>query len=425
MPVSPRRGRLALTVQRVRTEPGLLRNAVVVLALIVIAGVVGGIILGNQRFVPPWSDRLVISAEFPATPGISPANGQEVRIAGVNVGDITDAEVTRQGKVRLTLSVEHGHRLYENASLLLRPKSPLNEMYVAISPGGPPAREVGANHVFPIESTERPIQVDEVLRHLDDNAQRMLTSLLAESDTALTSARIALPGGLDATRQVANDLRPVAEQLARRKELIRRLVTSVGQIAHAVGGDDQRLRTLVASLQTTLRTFGGRAPQVDQTLAELPGLVDQLRHSTNKVRNLSDQLDPTLRNLARASDAFPTAMRELRGTTDRLDTVVDTADPFLDAAKPVLADLRPFAAHLDEALPELRAATKPLDPVTDALLPYLPDVAAFTVQTRSLLSLQDANSGILRAAVPISSHFPPPTLGPNNGIKPITVPGAR
>ncbi|GAA5162000.1 hypothetical protein GCM10023321_46950 [Pseudonocardia eucalypti] len=118
-------------------------------------------------------------------------------------------------------------------------------------------------------------------------------------------------------------------------------------------------------------------------------------------------------------------MRELRGTTDRLDTVVDTADPFLDAAKPVLADLRPFAAHLDEALPELRAATKPLDPVTDALLPYLPDVAAFTVQTRSLLSLQDANSGILRAAVPISSHFPPPTLGPNNGIKPITVPGAR
>lgn len=425
MPVSPRRTRLAVTLQRIRTEPGLLRNTVVVIALIVIAGVVGGIILGNQRFVPPWSDRLVVAAEFPAAPGISPANGQEVRIAGVNVGDVTDAEVTPEGKVRLTLTVQRGHRLYENASLLLRPKSPLNEMYVAISPGGPPAREVGAGHIFPISSTERPIQIDEVLQHLDDNAQRMLTSLLAESDVALTSARTELPTGLDATRAVANDLRPVAEQLALRKELLRRLVTSIGQIAHAVGGDDQRLRTLVAGLHTTLRSFGTHAPQVDQTLAELPGLVDQLRRSTSKVRDLSDQLDPTLRNLERASDAFPAAMRELRGTSDRLDTVVNSADPFLDVAKPVLADLRPFARDLDSALPQLRAATKRLDPVTDTLLPYLPDVAAFTVQTRSLLSLQDANSGILRAVVPVSPRTLPPALGPNNGVKPITVPGTR
>jgi len=69
--------------ERVRTEPGLARNTVVVVALIAIAGVVGGVILGNQRFVAPWSNRFVVTADFAAAPGISPGNGQEVRVANV------------------------------------------------------------------------------------------------------------------------------------------------------------------------------------------------------------------------------------------------------------------------------------------------------------------------------------------------------
>jgi phospholipid/cholesterol/gamma-HCH transport system substrate-binding protein len=415
---------MARAVDRVRTEPGLLRNTIAVAALITIAGVVGGIMLSNQRLVTPWSSRLVVTADFPAAPGISPGNGQEVRIAGVNVGDITAAEVGPNGQARLELSLQPGHHLYQNATLVLRPKSPLNEMYVTINPGGPPAPEAGSGYAFPVSNTERPIQVDELLGHLDDNAQQMLTSLLAESDVALTSARADLPSGLDATRTVANDLRPVAQQLAMRKELIRRLITSVGQIARAMGGDDQRLRTLVAGLQTTLRSLGGHEPQIDQTLAQLPGLVDQLKRSSSAVQGLSDQLDPTLRNLQHASDDLPTALRDVRGTADKLDGVVDAATPFLAAARPVVADLRPFSDELTTALPELHAATERLDPVTNALLPYLPDLAAFTIQTRSIVSLEDGAGGILRATAPISFHTAPPVLGgTNNGIRPIPLPG--
>jgi phospholipid/cholesterol/gamma-HCH transport system substrate-binding protein len=263
--------------------------------------------------------------------------------------------------------------------------------------------------------------VDEVLNHLDDNGQRMLTSLLAESDVALTTARADLPAGLDATTAVANHMRPVAEQLAQRKELIRRLITALGQIAQAVGGDDQRVRTLAAGLQTTVHSFGTHQPQVDQTLAELPGLLAELKRSTDAVHGLSDQLDPTLHNLADASDRFPEALHDLRGTADKLDAVVGAAEPFLQAAQPVVADLRPFAGELSIALPELHAVTQRLDPMTNALLPYLPDLAAFTVQTRSIVSLEDSNNGVLRATAPYSFQTPPPVLGTNNGVKPLPV----
>jgi phospholipid/cholesterol/gamma-HCH transport system substrate-binding protein len=269
----------------------------------------------------------------------------------------------------------------------------------------------------------RPIQVDEVLDHLDDNAQTALTSLLAESDVALTNAKTDLPGGLDATRIVGNDLKPVAQQLALRKEKIRTLITYLGQVSNAIGGDDKRLATLATGLQTTLHSFGTHEPQFDRTLAALPGLVHNLHRSTDAVQDLADQLDPTLHHLQDAADEFPDALHKLRNTSDKLDDVVDSAKPFLHELRHVTKDLRPFSDELNDALPALHGATERLDPVTNALLPYLNDVAAFTIQTRSIVSLEDANGGILRGVAPVTAQTLPGVLGANNGLKPLPDPG--
>jgi phospholipid/cholesterol/gamma-HCH transport system substrate-binding protein len=422
-PNPSRREQASRTFERIKTEPGLARNSIVVIALIVIAAVVGAIILANQRFIAPWETRQIFYAAFEATPGISPGNGQEVRIAGVNVGDIVGAEVDEHGQAVLKLALEQGHKIYKNASLVLRPKSPLNEMYVTINPGGPPSELIPPNYAFPQSSTVRPVEVDEVLNHLDDNAQRALTDLLAESDVALTNSKTTLPPGLDATRKVTDDLKPVAEQLSVRKEKIRRLVTDLGQISKAIGGDDKRVATLAAGLQTTLNSLGTHQPQLNQTVATLPGLIKNLKRSTDSVIDLSDQLDPTLRNLQDASDVFPKALRRFEDTSDKLDDVVDAARPFIHELRPVIRDLKPFTHDLEDALPPLHRATQKLDPITNALLPYLPDTAAFAVQTRSLLSLEDANGGILRGALYMSTTSAPPITGmPNNGLKPVPLP---
>jgi phospholipid/cholesterol/gamma-HCH transport system substrate-binding protein len=414
-----RRDRASRAFERVKTEPGLARNTIVVIALVVIAAVVGGIILANQRFIAPWDKREVFYAAFAASPGISPGNGQEVRIAGVNVGDIVGAEVDDHGQAILKMSIQPGHKLYKNASLVLRPKSPLNEMYVTIAPGGPPAEQIPASYVYPMTNTVRPVQTDEVLDHLDNNAQQALTALLAESDVALTSAQTKLPAGLDATRIVGNDLKPVAQQLTIRKEKIRTLITDLGEISKALGGDDKRVAALASGLHTTLGSLGAHQPQLSATLATLPGLISNLKRSTDAVQDLSGQLDPTLRDLQDASDVFPDALRRFEHTADRLDDVVDAAKPFIRVARPVIRDLRPFADDLHDALPPLRSVARNLDPVTNALVPYLPDVAAFAINTRSITSQEDANSGVLRGLLETSANSAPSIFGPNNGIKPV------
>jgi phospholipid/cholesterol/gamma-HCH transport system substrate-binding protein len=228
---------------------------------------------------------------------------------------------------------------------------------------------------------------------------------------------------LDAVRVVGNDLRPVSEQLVKRKELLRRLVTSLGQIAQAVGHDDKRLHSLGDGLQSTLGTLAANHQDVEATLRQLPDLLRQLRRGTDSVQGLADELDPALRNLGTASDRLPQALRELEATSDKADAVVGAAGPFLHEARSGIADLRPFVADARRGTPSLHDATRVLDPITAASLPYLPDLGAFIVQTRSLTSLTDANQGILRASLPTSFQTVPPVGGrPNNGVRPIPAP---
>lgn len=404
--------RLARNWERIRTEPGLKKNVIVLTVLVLLAMGAGSWILGNQRFTPPWADRFELAAEFDAVPGIAPGNGQEVRVHGVIVGQITEARVNDSGRAEVVMSLESEQEIYENATLVLRPKSPLNEMYVEIDPGGPPASPVDAGTTMPVANTERPIQVDEILGHLDDNARAALTSLLAEADSALARADQHLPEGLDATSEVVDDLGPVVSELDERREKLARLVTALGDISAAVGEDDKRLTSLAAALNSTLGSVAEESDSLDASLAELPKLTRRLRSSTRSVSQLTQQLDPTLRDIQDATKELPGALERLDSTVERARTTVAVGRPTLRHARPLVADLRPAVADLRKALPVAARSTARLDPVTSKLVQYLPDLAAFVVQTRSVMSLRDANGGILRGLLHVNDQTVSPGGAP-------------
>jgi phospholipid/cholesterol/gamma-HCH transport system substrate-binding protein len=418
------RTRFRIMLDRIRSEPGLGRNVVIVIALLVLALTAGAIILGNQRFTPPWADQYMLTAAFEGAPGVSPGHGQEVRIAGVIVGQISGAEVGPDGKARVTMEMNPGTVVYDNASLVLRPKSPLNEMYVEIAPGGPPGRALPSGADLPVANTKRAIQVDEVLGHLDGDTRFALTRLLAESDVALASAPAELPGGLDATADLTERLQPVVAQLDQRQDTLPRLVAALGQISAAVGTNDTRLTQLTDSLRTTLSAVAENDEPLDRALAQLPDLSTQLRSATSEVQGLADQLDPTLRNVQAAAGDLPEALSRLEGTAHQLDSTIDVAQPAIQAAGPVVTDLRPYAADLGAALPPLRESTRRLEPFTGTVLDYLPDIGAFFVQTRDFVSLRDGNAGILRGIISVTPEnaLPPPATVELDGGGPITGP---
>jgi phospholipid/cholesterol/gamma-HCH transport system substrate-binding protein len=377
--------------------PGLGRDLLVVTILVVSALVVGGVLLANQRVTWPWEDVYVFRAEFESVPAIAPGKGQEVRIAGVPVGDVLKAEATDHGTAMLILSVKSGDVIYDNSRLVLRPKSPLNEMYITIAPGGPPGHPLPAGGTIPVEQTTHPVPVDEVFSHLDDRARASLTSMLSESDVALANAPADLPPGLRAADTTLVTLRPLMEALQARSARIRALSTSIGQISTAVGGNDVRLGEIANSLQGTLGVIARNDGNLSESLAELPGLATDLRSASQGVSALRTQLDPTLDSLRVASDELPPTLSRVKGTVDQLDTTLDELSPLLARARPVVGDLRPFVGDLRKALDDLKPTTRRLDPVTSGVLPYLPDLKAFMAQSASVTSVRDKNGGFLRA----------------------------
>lgn len=393
-------GRLRKTWQRVRTEPKLGRNVLVLLCLIVLGLTSGAVIVNHQGAgltTWPWTDRFEFEAVFREAHGVAAGQGQAVTIAGVTVGSIEQARVSEAGHAVLRLSVEPGHRIYDNARLVLRPKSPLNEMYVTINPGGPPSEPIKEGQRLPLGNTETPVTIDQVTAHLDHSTREALASLITEADIGLTHAPDTLTSGVAGTERVLRNLRPVVTELHQRQNTLADLVSALAAISRAVGDDNQRLTRLAADLQRSLRALSDRSHPLDQAIRQLPEFTSQLNRATDAVQTLSGQLNPTLDSVRKASDSLPDALAELRSTVEQAGPVVDKANPVVAQLKPVAADLRPVLRDTRAALPDLTAMSARLDPVTSALVPYLEDLRAFTYNTASVTSLRDGNAPVIRA----------------------------
>lgn len=383
--------------ERLRTVPGLGRDVAVLVVLVVAGLVAASVIQGNSATSAPWSDRSTVKVEFESVPGVNPKSSHVVTMAGVRVGKIKDWEVSKQGTAVLTLDIDPGHPVYSNARAVLRPKNPLNEMQVEINPGGPPGKKLPDGGTIPLRQTERPIQADEVLAHLDERTQQAVSDLLVESDIALVRASEDLPAGLGKTSDALGVIRPVVGQLVERREQLQRLATALADISRSVGKNDRRLAVLADATQQTLSTLASNDREIRQGLEQLPGLGDDLRNALTRTKTLTKELNPTLDNLGNASEELPVALKKLRKTVGTVGELVDVARPVVTKARPLVADLRPLVSDVESALGDLRPVTKGLDDDTATVTRYLDDIAAFVYNTASVFGAGDTKeTGIIR-----------------------------
>jgi len=386
---------------RVSNVPGLARDLVAIIALAGLGLAATGYIWSNYGWTPPWEDRYTFAAEFDYAGGVRPESRQEVRVAGVTVGKIASVEPASGGNARISMSIDPEVAVYDNARAVLRTKTPVNIMYIALDPGGPPGKRLPKGGIIPVSQTERRVAPFEILDKLDQRAQAAITALIDDSDVALAKAPQHLPGGLRSTDATLTKLQPVVERLESRRENIARLVTALSQISTAVGSNDERLARLTSALQETLGVLSAHQGDLGATLEQLPGLNGDLRRAMTGTSKLTKQLNPTLDAVNRASGELPEALARLTDTVDEAGKLIDAAAPVVEMAKPVVADLRPFSRDLNGALGDLAPVTGHLPSATQQMVPWMNDLAAFVYQTSSVFSLYDGTGGWGRGNVQV------------------------
>src|SRR5215210_5996015 len=108
-----------------------LKDFIAIAILIVVALAVSLIIVQEQRLrIPILEEKpFELKAEFQTAQAVVPGQGQTIRVAGVQIGDVEKVEL-EHGVGVVTFAVDRKYLpVYHNATLLLRPSTGLKDMF--------------------------------------------------------------------------------------------------------------------------------------------------------------------------------------------------------------------------------------------------------------------------------------------------------
>jgi phospholipid/cholesterol/gamma-HCH transport system substrate-binding protein len=331
-----------------------------VLVMVVIAAGVGGYILAHENLkLPGWVPVLgrsyfTLKAELQTAQAVTPGQGQAVTIAGAKIGEIASVDL-HEGVATVTMKVTPKYaRLYRNATLLVRPKTGLQDITVEVNPGTPSAGKLRSGETLPLSQTAPTVNFDEFLAGLDAETRAYLRELLAGAGEAFKNNGKAFAATVKRFDPTARYIQEIARELALRHANTARSIHNFRLLVEAIGGKDKQLAQLVDASNAVYATFAKEDASVQRTLQLLPGALHKTGVGLGKLATAANVLGPTLHKL----EPFAKALGPANDATRRLalkTTPIFKSEirPFARQILPVIDELGPDTKQLAEAFPHL------------------------------------------------------------------------
>jgi phospholipid/cholesterol/gamma-HCH transport system substrate-binding protein len=346
---------------------------ITILILVVASLGIAGYLLSNQRFyLPAWvpvlgTDFYEVTAELPTAQAVVPGQGQTVNIAGVKVGEVGEVNL-EDGRAVVEMQIFDEYKpIYRDATILLRPKTGLKDMFLSLDPGTSAAGAIPEGGRVLVSNTLPDVNPDEVLAALDADTRDYLRILLNAGGTAFDDERVSANGSpYEQTAEQdlretfkrfepsARDGKRITRLLSRRRQNIRRVIHNFQEFSTALAQRDRQLAALVDSANANFEQFAAEEGALREALRLFPPTLTQAETTLRKTETLASELGPTLEGLRPFARALPTALRKTR--------------PFFNETTPIIRDqIRPFARDVQPTVRDLRATTEDLAVVTPRL----------------------------------------------------------
>ena len=341
-----------------------LRDVVAVIALLAAAIFATTVILINQRTsLPSWvpligTDRFALEAEFSTAQAVTPGQGQSVDIAGIKVGEVTGVRL-EDGHAVVSMEVDNKYSdlIHEDSSMLLRPKTGLQDMVVEVDPGTQSSPQVKEGSTIPLASTQPQVNPDEFLASLDADTQSFLKLLLANGAEALDPEKgrgVRLSNALRRLDPFARDIARISGALAKRRENIASSIHNFQLLSTELGNKDQDLVNFVDSSDAALASFAREQASIRGAVRELPGTLKVTRGALKSSNALALQSGPALKKALPGSKATGAALRALRPL-------------FQQTAGPIENQIRPFTTQVATPVTHLAQISQGLGTATPGL----------------------------------------------------------
>jgi phospholipid/cholesterol/gamma-HCH transport system substrate-binding protein len=332
------------------------RDFVAILGLMLVGLVATFIIVQNERLrIPVLEERpFQLKAELETAQAVAPGQGQTVRVAGVRIGDISKVEYD-DGVAVVTMDIDQKFLpVYRDATILLRPKTGLKDMFLELDPGTQAAGEYEEDDMIPVANTSPDVNLDQVLSALDTDTRSYLNLLLVGGADGLRGRGKDLGQLLGSLGPVNRDLARINREVAKRKENLANLIHNMNILFGRVSQEDDEIAALIDNSNAALGAIAGEDLDVRRATGELGPTLRETRVALTETDRLAEVLGPALNDLrpfARKLKPINDSLGRLaRETTGDVETRIR---PFTRAARGPVRDLRPAATNLSAATPEL------------------------------------------------------------------------
>ena len=334
-----------------------------VLALFVLAIGIGGYILSQERLRFPIVEEepFRLKVELDDAQAVIPGQGQTVRVAGVQVGDIGSVEL-EEGIAVVEMQIEPKYEglLKQDATALLRTKTGLKDMFLEVDPGsGSPWRRATGSS----PRTRRPTSTRTRC------SRRSTPTRVTTSSCWSPGAGKGLKGrGTDLRETfrrfepLHRDLARVTTAIARRRENLKRLVHNYSLLTKELADNDQDLTRLVRASNAVLEAFAAEDDNLSAAISKLPGALGETKTALIKADRLGQQLGPTLESLRPAFRKLDEANAQVLPLAREGTPIVrDELRPFARIATPYFKDLGEAGRDLAKGAPDLTTSFEKLN----------------------------------------------------------------
>jgi phospholipid/cholesterol/gamma-HCH transport system substrate-binding protein len=263
------------------------------LAQLVVFGLISLLVVGYAAF-----DLLGVKLTdrpFPVTVQLRTGggifDGAEVTYRGVAVGRVSGLRLGTEG-VTLTLSLDAGTRVPDNAVANVYDLSAVGEQYVDLVPTGPSAHYLHGGSVIPPSRTTTPVAISTVLFHVE----QFLAGLDPQDLQILgTEGAKAFAGTGSQLKQILAGAGQILDELTSTGDATVRLLANSALLLRGAAAHAGDLATFARSLQALSATLAAATPTVETFLDQAPSttaLVNRL------IRDNGSAIGVLLANLA-------------------------------------------------------------------------------------------------------------------------------
>ena len=303
--------------------------------------------------------------------------GEDVRIAGANVGSIQSLGVTSGKRAEVTISIGNPDftPFHNNAHCAIRPQSLIGEEYVDCQPGtlNAPALPLikqgpgTGSHYLPVTRTSSPIDTDIVQNISQEPVRQSLGVIIDEFGTGLAARGSDLNEVIHRANPALGDTDKVIQILARQNRQLAQLATDSDTVLAPLARERDQISTFVTQANATSVASAQRAADISKTFHLFPTYLRQLKPLLADLGVLADQGTPLMTTLAKSASALGEQFANLTPFAQKARTaLIDLGNASAQSQPALLASL-PLAQRLNKLGSASKPTAKSLQRLTTSL----------------------------------------------------------